>query len=283
MKKTKSKKMSKEAIKKQVRKRYGQSATTGSSCCRPSPCGCGKPDLHEEGAGQRIDYAPEDLSKVPEDSNLGLGCGNPSGLAALKPGERVLDLGSGPGLDCFLASRLVGPEGQVIGVDMTPEMIDRARATARKNKFSNVEFRLGEIENLPVADRSVDVIISNCVINLSPDKPQVFKEAFRVLKDGGRLIVSDLVLTRALPENLSKSKELYAACVAGAVLKDAYIKMIRQAGFKEIKVIGERRFPAELIMDLNKFPQVSHRLKITEARLVEALNSVISVTFRAVK
>jgi len=195
----------------------------------------------------------------------------------------VLDLGSGPGLDCFLASRRVGPEGRVIGVDMTSEMLDRARTTARKNKYSNVEFRLGEIENLPVADRSVDVIISNCVINLSPDKPRVFKEAFRVLKDGGRLIVSDLVLTGALPENLIKSKELYAACVAGAILKNDYIKMIREAGFKEIKVVGEKHFPAELIMDLKKVPEVSRQLKITEARLVEALNSVISVTFRAVK
>jgi len=195
----------------------------------------------------------------------------------------VLDLGSGPGLDCFLASRRVGPEGRVIGVDMTSEMLDRARTTARKNKYSNVEFRLGEIENLPVADRSVDVIISNCVINLSPDKPRVFKEAFRVLKDGGRLIVSDLVLTGALPENLIKSKELYAACVAGAILKNDYIKMIREAGFKEIKVVGEKHFPAELIMDLKKVPEVSRQLKITEARLIEALNSVISVTFRAVK
>jgi len=275
--------MNKEQIKKQVRKRYGRSAITGSSCCGPSACGCGQSGSDKMAVSQKVGYELEDLARVPEDSNLGLGCGNPAGLAELKPGETVLDLGSGPGLDCFLASRRVGPEGRVIGVDMTPEMLDRARATARKNGFSNVEFRLGEIENLPVADRSVDVIISNCVINLSPDKPRVFKEAFRVLKDGGRLIVSDLVLTGALPENLIKSKELYAACLAGAILKNDYIKMIREAGFKEIKVIDEKHFPAELIMDLKKVPEVSRQLKITEARLVEALNSVISVTFRAVK
>jgi len=258
-------------------------AATGSSCCGTAACGCGQSGPDTRQVSQKVGYDPDDLTAVPADSNLGLGCGNPAGLAELKPGETVLDLGSGPGLDCFLASRRVGPEGRVIGVDMTPEMLDRARATARQNKYSNVEFRLGEIENLPVADGSVDVIISNCVINLSPDKPRVFKEAFRVLKDGGRLIVSDLVLTRALPENLSKSKELYAACVAGAVLKDDYIKMIREAGFKEIKVIDEKPFPAELIMDLKKVPQVSRQLKISEDRLVEALNSVISVTFRAVK
>ena len=275
--------MNKEEIKKQVRKRYGRTAATGSSCCGTSACGCGQAGPDTRQVSQKVGYDSDDLTAVPADSNLGLGCGNPAGLAELKPGETVLDLGSGPGLDCFLASRRVGPEGRVIGVDMTPEMLDRARATARQNKYSNVEFRLGEIENLPVADGSVDVIISNCVINLSPDKPRVFKEAFRVLKDGGRLIVSDLVLARALPENLSKSKELYAACVAGAVLKDDYIKMIREAGFKEIKVIDEKSFPAELIMDLKKVPQVSRQLKITEASLVEALNSVISVTFRAVK
>jgi SAM-dependent methyltransferase len=275
--------MNKEEIKKQVRKRYSRTATTGSSCCGTAACGCGQSVPDTTQVSQKVGYELEDLAAVPADSNLGLGCGNPAGLAELKLGETVLDLGSGPGLDCFLASRRVGPEGRVIGVDMTPEMLDRARAAARQNKYSNVEFRLGEIENLPVADRSVDVIISNCVINLSPDKPRVFKEAFRVLKDGGRLIVSDLVLTRALPENLSKSKELYAACVTGAVLKNDYIKMIRKAGFKEIKVIGEKPFPAELIMDLKKVPQVSRQLKITEARLVEALNSVISATFQAVK
>ncbi|MBP8600238.1 MAG: arsenite methyltransferase [Candidatus Saccharicenans sp.] len=275
--------MNKEEIKKQVRKRYGRTAATGSSCCGTSACGCGQAGPDTRQVSQKVGYDSDDLTAVPADSNLGLGCGNPAGLAELKPGETVLDLGSGPGLDCFLASRRVGPEGRVIGVDMTPEMLDRARATARQNKYSNVEFRLGEIENLPVADGSVDVIISNCVINLSPDKPRVFKEAFRVLKDGGRLIVSDLVLARALPENLSKSKELYAACVAGAILKNDYIKMIREAGFKEIKVIDEKSFPAELIMDLKKVPQVSRQLKISEDRLVEALNSVISVTFRAIK
>lgn len=180
---------------------------------------------------------------IPAEANLGLGCGNPTALAGLKPGETVLDLGSGAGIDCFLAARRVGPTGRVIGVDMTPEMIDRARANARRGGFSNVEFRLGEIENLPLADSSVDVIISNCVINLSTDKPRVFREAFRVLRPGGRLLVSDLVLTSPLPAAVSQSLDAYVACVAGALTREDYLSAITAAGFKNIEVVTEKNFP----------------------------------------
>jgi arsenite methyltransferase len=172
---------------------------------------------------------------VPEGANLGLGCGNPVALASLKKGEVVLDLGAGAGLDCFLAANKVGKTGKVIGVDMTPEMIDAARGNAQKNNYKNVEFRLGEIENLPVADNFVDVIISNCVINLSPDKPRVFQEAYRALKPGGRLMVSDMVLLKELPKAIKDSVEAYVGCIAGASMKDDYLKLIKDAGFKSVK------------------------------------------------
>jgi SAM-dependent methyltransferase len=216
--------MRKEEIKRMVREAYAEIARRGSSCCAPStPC-C-------EDEGER---------SVPKEANLGLGCGNPVALASLKEGEVVLDLGSGSGFDCFLAAQKVGEKGRVIGVDMTPEMVHKAREIAKRYKFDNVEFRLGEIENLPVADSSVDVVMSNCVINLSPDKEHVFKEAFRVLRLGGRLIISDIVLTEDLPESVKGDREAYIACVAGAILKDEYLKLIEQAGFQNVKVLDER-------------------------------------------
>src|SRR6185369_1309222 len=170
-----------------------------------------------------IGYSADQMAAIPEGANLGLGCGNPLQYANVQPGEVVLDLGSGAGIDCFLAAREVGSSGRVIGVDMTPAMIEKARANAAKGDYRNVEFRLGEIENLPVADATIDVIISNCVINLSPDKGRVFREAFRALKPGGRLLVSDLVLTRALTPELQNNVDLYVGCVAGASLKDDYL------------------------------------------------------------
>ena len=179
---------------------------------------------------------------IPEGANLGLGCGNPLGHGEAKPGEAVLDLGSGAGIDCFLAAREIGPTGRVIGVDMTPAMIQRARANAAKAGTENVEFRLGEIEHLPVADASVDLVISNCVVNLSPDKLQVFREAFRALRPGGRLVVSDLVLTRPLEPGMAESVDLYVGCVAGASLLDDYLAMMRGAGFAQVEVLEENAY-----------------------------------------
>lgn len=189
-----------------------------------------------------VGYSPEELMSLPEETKTGLGCGNPTALASLQEGEVVLDLGAGGGIDCFLASNAVGKNGKVIGVDMTPEMLSLARSNARKGDYGNVEFRLGEIENLPVADSSIDVIISNCVINLSTQKPRVFAEAFRVLKPGGRLMVSDIVLTGELPEDIRSSLEAYAGCIAGASHKEDYLAMISAAGFDHVKVVSEKSY-----------------------------------------
>jgi arsenite methyltransferase len=270
-------------IKRQVRERYARAAKAEAPCCAPKPCGCGRLSPGVEKAGGMIGYSPEELKNIPEDSNLGLGCGNPAALAALKKGETVLDLGSGAGIDCFLASAKVGPSGRVIGVDMTQEMLDRARENARKNGARNVEFRLGEIENLPAADDSVDVIISNCVINLSTDKDRVFREAFRVLRPGGRMMVSDLALKKPLPPALRESVEVYVACVAGALIKNDYLKAVRKAGFKDVEVVSEKVFPAELVLDDPMAYELIHELDITREELMEHVSSVLSLGIKAVK
>jgi SAM-dependent methyltransferase len=215
-----------------VRETYGKIAEQGSGCCGS---GCGTSAVAGTAAG-RLGYAVEDTQAVPEGANLGLGCGNPQAIAALKAGETVLDLGSGAGFDCFLAARAVGDNGRVIGVDMTPAMLDKARGNARKTGYSHVEFRLGEIEHLPVADGSIDVIISNCVINLSPDKPQVFREAFRVLRPGGRLAVSDVVATAELPDTVRRDLALYTGCMAGASQLNELEALLRNAGFVDIRI-----------------------------------------------
>ncbi len=221
--------MKSKEVKKSVRDSYAKVARRGSSCCGDSS--------NSTDVSKTIGYSQEELLSIPDASNMGLGCGNPTAIASLKEGEVVLDLGAGGGLDCFLASQKVGPTGKVIGVDMTPDMIDLARDNAEKNNFTNVEFRLGEIENLPVADNSVDIIISNCVINLSPEKQRVYDEAFRVLKPGGRIAISDIVLLKPLPEAIRDNKKLLAACVSGAELKDKYLEMIENAGFEDIQVM----------------------------------------------
>jgi len=190
----------------------------------------------------QLGYTENDLKDIPDGANLALGCGNPTAHASIKEGETVLDLGSGGGLDCFIAANKVGKTGRVIGVDMTPAMLSRARENASKGNYNNVEFRLGEIENLPVADNSVDLIISNCVINLSPDKQQVFNEAFRVLKPEGRLMVSDIVLLKELPEVIRKDAQAYASCIGGAIMKDQYLGAIKKAGFKDVEIIEQSNF-----------------------------------------
>lgn len=222
-----------ETIRGAVRETYGQVAQGGNGCCTGSSC-CDP--VVGTGASARLGYSDTELAAAPEGADLGLGCGNPQAIAALQPGETVLDLGSGAGFDCFLAARAVGGSGRVIGVDMTPEMLSRARENAHKGDYRNVEFRLGEIEHLPVADDSIDAIISNCVINLSPDKAQVFREAFRVLKAGGRLAISDIVATAKLPETARQDLALYTGCMAGASLIDDLEAMLASAGFADIRI-----------------------------------------------
>lgn len=226
-----------EQVHDAVRRRYARTATSGSSCCASdtsSSCCSGEKSLIA--LSKRLGYSERELRAVPEGSNLGLGCGNPAAIAALKVGERVLDLGSGAGFDCFLAAKQVGMTGHVIGVDMTPEMIVKARENARKGGYQNVDFRLGEIEHVPVADASVDVVISNCVINLSPDKPAVYRETFRVLVPGGRLAVSDVVATAELPDHVKTDLNLLAGCVSGAEQVDVLEAMIREAGFENVRI-----------------------------------------------
>jgi arsenite methyltransferase len=223
-----------EAIREQVRESYGRIAQTGGSCCGPSCC------APADQLAERIGYAADDLEGVPEGANLGLSCGNPTALASLRPGEIVIDLGSGGGLDVFIAGEKVGERGRAIGVDMTPEMIARARRNLAsyetRTGLRNVEFRLGEIEHLPVADASADAVISNCVINLSPNKRQVWRDVFRALKPGGRVAVSDLALLRPLPEEVARMVEALVGCIAGAALVGETESMLREAGFTEIRL-----------------------------------------------
>lgn len=268
-------------IRKAVRDKYGSLARQGGSCCG-SGAACGGPDAAGI-AGKRIGYTDEEMGAVPAGANLGLGCGNPTALASLKAGETVLDLGSGAGFDCFLASREVGPAGSVIGVDMTPEMIEKARGNARKGGYGNVEFRLGEIENLPVADGVVDAVISNCVINLSMDKRRVFEEAFRVLKPGGRLMISDLVLARPLPEKIRGSVAAYVGCIAGAMPVREYLAAVEAARFAEVRIAEETSFPPgcldtdPLAMDLVR------RLSLSPEEAALGLAAVRSVKVHGVK
>ena len=227
----------KERIKGNIRKKYSEVAQKGSTggCCS-SGCSCGSAPIDIKESSIQIGYTLDDVSNVPKESNLGLGCGNPIAIASLKKGQVVLDLGSGGGFDCFLASRQVGDTGYVIGVDMTPDMVSLARKNAEEDGYKNVEFRLGEIEHLPVADESVDVIISNCVINLSLDKEKVFKDAYRVLKVGGRLSISDVVATAELPSEIKQDLKMMTGCIAGAEYVENIRTMLHDAGFKDIKL-----------------------------------------------
>lgn len=271
-----------DEIKSVVRKEYAKFALAGTSCCPGAQSCCGSAPAADE-IGKRIGYSEDELKSAPEGANLGLGCGNPVALASLREGEIVLDLGSGAGFDCFLAAGQVGQTGRVIGVDMTPEMLSKARENAVRGGFANVEFRLGEIEHLPVPDNHVDAIISNCVINLSPEKDQVFREAFRVLKRGGRLMVSDIVLLRELPGAIRESIAAYVGCLAGAVLKDRYLESIRSAGFVDIQVISEDVFSIELVVNDPTARAIIGDLQLSEAALKDLTHSVVSMKVAAVK
>lgn len=230
-----------DKIRQQVRESYAEvaEASDGGNCCGEVSSCCGVSDDAAINTliSTRLGYSEADLGRVPEGADMGLGCGNPRAIASLKPGEVVIDLGSGGGFDAFLAAAEVGGEGGVIGIDMTPAMLSKARANAEKGGFSQVEFRLGEIEYLPVADDSADVIISNCVINLSPDKPQVFADAYRVLKPGGRLAISDVVATAEMPEEMKNDPALHSGCMAGASLIDDLAAMIAEAGFEAVSIV----------------------------------------------
>jgi len=273
--------LEKENIKKEVRKRYAEVAKSNGSCCASSVSCCSAPT--DEQVSKTVGYSQEELDNVPDGANLGLGCGNPTAVASLKEGERVLDLGSGAGFDCFLASRKVGESGKVIGVDMTPEMLDKARSNARKGKYTNVEFRLGEIENLPVADGSVDVIISNCVINLSTNKKRVFEEAYRVLSPNGRLMVSDIVLLNELPKAIQEDMEAYAGCIAGAEIKGKYLELMRKAGFEEVKVVQEKVYPIDCIISEPEAKDAINRLRLTREQVEDVANSIVSISVSASK
>ncbi len=248
-----------EEIKEKVRERYSKIAREGTDCCS----GCGPCGTYEQ--AKKVGYSEKELGNIPESACLGLGCGNPTAIANLKAGESVLDLGSGAGIDAFLAANKVGPEGQVIGVDMSGEMVRRANKIARANGHQRIEFKQGEIEDLPLDDNTVDVIISNCVINLSPDKLKTYQEAYRVLKPGGRILISDLVTEEELPEDIKNSFEAWSDCIGGALEKEKYLDIIRKTGFSDVKIISQNTFDE---------PELDDRLvgKITSVK-VEAYKS----------
>jgi len=272
-------------IRKSVREGYGKIAKESGSCCSPKSksTSCCNNSQSARDASKSIGYSEADMNSVPDGANLGLGCGNPLALASVKEGETVLDLGSGAGFDCFLAANRVGGKGRVIGVDMTAEMLEKARGNARKNNYTNVEFRLGEIESLPVADNTADIIISNCVINLSTDKPRVFREAYRVLKPGGRVMVSDIVLTKALPEAIRASVEAYVGCVAGALLEDDYLGAIEAAGFKDVRVVDQTGIGTDYMETDPTAAAIAESANLSQDEIKDLAGSILSIRVSAVK
>lgn len=273
--------MDNKEIKENVKKGYAKIAQSNGSCCSSSSC-CSSTNSAQD-ISRSIGYSDEEMNNVPEGANLGLGCGNPVAIASLKEGDVVLDLGSGAGFDAFLASAKVGTTGRVIGVDMTKEMVEKARINATKGNYKNVEFRFGEIENLPVDGNSMDVIISNCVINLSPDKEKVFRESFRVLKPGGRIMVSDIVLIKPLPKIIKDSVEAYVGCLAGASMKDEYLNYIKNEGFQSVEIISQTNYPIEVMANDITAQIVKTAPDIKKEDLNDVENSVASVKVRAVK
>ncbi|MBI2213948.1 MAG: arsenite methyltransferase [Acidobacteria bacterium] len=264
-------------IRDRVRERYAHVAlTTGEAPC------CGT-DCHPVEASEAIGYTADELASIPGDANPGVGCGNPTAVAEIREGETIVDLGSGGGIDCFLAAKATGPNGRVIGIDMTDEMLERARRGARDGGFSNVEFRKGFIEELPLDDASADLVISNCVINLSPDKPRVFREVYRALKPGGRLVISDIVVTEALPEAVQRSIEAYVGCIAGALHIDDYLDAIRAAGFSEVEVISKNSYGSIVTADRDLVARFAAELGTDAASVGRWASAVTSLRVRAVK
>ena len=274
--------MNSEEKKRVVREGYAKVAKEEKVFSVPLTSCCGGASLAGE-ISKKIGYTEQDLATVPEGANLGLGCGNPVALASLHEGDIVLDLGSGAGFDCFLAAQRVGASGRVIGVDMTPEMIAKARENAQKSNYNNVEFRLGEIEHLPVADNSVDVTISNCVINLVPDKRTAFAEIFRVLKPGGRLMISDIVLLKELPDFIKNSAAAYVGCISGALMKDEYLKTIRETGFEAVQIVEETFFPIECMANDATAQAIVKDAGLSPERITEVEHSVASIKVRGIK
>jgi len=272
-----------DVLKKAVVEGYGQIARRSTkkspfnlfTCCSPSEAAA-----H---ISQKIGYTPEAIQSVPDGANMGIGCGNPLAFTVLKPGDVLVDLGSGAGFDCFLAAPLVGKTGKVVGIDITPEMIERATERARKGPYHNVEFLLGDIEQLPLPDDFADLIISNCVINLSANKGSVFSEAFRILKPGGQLMISDIVLLEDLPENILNSVQGHIACISGAILRDEYLKIIQKAGFEDIKVEKQAHFPLELMLLDPIARQIISDLQLKQPEIERIAKSITSLSVRAEK
>jgi SAM-dependent methyltransferase len=276
--------MNNEQIQKNVKSGYADIVKRNTKkSFLPNIFQCCDPKEIATDIGKKIGYSEEELKNVPEDANLGIGCGNPTALASIKKGETILDLGSGAGFDCFLASRETGEMGKVIGVDITPEMVLQAQKNAEKGKFKNVEFKIGEIENLPVESNSIDLIISNCVINLSNQKERVFEEAFRVAKPNGRIMISDIILLKDLPDYVKNSVEGHIACLAGAVTKEHYIDAISKAGFENISIDKEAPFPIELMLNDPIAEKIVRENNLTEKEIKDIANSIASISISAKK
>lgn len=273
--------MKNSEIKEKVKQGYGKIAQNSSSCCPATSC-C-SPLLKAEEISKDIGYAEEEMNSVPEGSNLGLGCGNPIATASIKRGETIIDLGSGAGFDSFLAANATGENGRVIGIDMTPDMIDKARENAEKSGYGNVEFILADIEDIPLENNVADLIISNCVINLSPNKGKVFSEAYRLLKTGGRIMVSDIVIEKDLPASVMNSIEAYIGCISGAEKVEDYLGYIKGTGFKQVKIIDKTIFSLDNINDSEFFAEIARSLNINEKDLGDVQKSILSIKVSAIK
>ena len=276
--------MNNEQIKQNVKKGYADIVKRNTKkSFLPKFLQCCDTKAFVADVSKKIGYSEAELKNVPEDANLGIGCGNPTALASIKKGETILDLGSGAGFDCFLASKETGETGKVIGVDITPEMVEKAKQNAKKGNYNNVEFKLGEIEDLPIENDSIDLIISNCVINLSNQKEQVFTEAFRVLKPGGRIMISDIILLNELPEYVKNSVEGHIACLSGAVRKEDYLAAITKAGFTNIRIDKQAPFPLELMITDPIAQKIIADNNLTEREMKDIANSIASISISAKK